>query len=375
MKKSRISLSILISILVFLIILFYIFYNLLPLIKSGGRFECKLAYTFVAPLGIITSTTAVVETSIKWLPTILVAADTFVNLASALVESKLESERLQRKYEESVDPPYFRAIFSYNLKNTYSKNKIYLYLGVIKEPLKVDYLSIKLTETIANLQRGVLKALCPTLVEEYVIPLNGISINKCKEEFYKEVLDKDKKEILDLFFSNKGERVTNISNITNIACLMYILANYVRRTYLESLKTSVKLGEGIAHYVFFVNYTSNQKIYLADLLVFLDLIEFRKNGKIISFYDEIYGENRQYCQELLNAKIYSYYYLYLLRKGILRPLCSPISDVNKIIAFYVDLNNIDEPKNEIIFDSPGIYRITIGYDGQGSILVISVKTD
>ncbi|MEM4958484.1 MAG: hypothetical protein QXX12_01240, partial [Nanopusillaceae archaeon] len=243
MKKSRISLGILISILVFLIILFYIFYNLLPLIKSGGRFECKLAYTFVAPLGIITSTTAVVETSIKWLPIILVAADAFVSLASALIESKSESERLQRRYEESVDPPYFRAIFSNNLKNTYSKNKIYLHLGVIKETLKANYLSIKLTETIANLQRGVLKALCPTLVEEYVIPLNGISINKCKEEFYKEVLDKDKKEILDVFFSSKGVVATNISNIT---CLMYILANYVRRTYLESLKTSVKLGEGIA---------------------------------------------------------------------------------------------------------------------------------
>ncbi|MEM1804808.1 MAG: hypothetical protein QXI77_02305 [Nanopusillaceae archaeon] len=372
MKKSRISLGILISILVFLIILFYIFYNLLPTIESGGRFECKLAYTLVAPLGIITSITAVVETSIRWLPIILVSADAFVTLVGAYHEAKAEADQLQYGYERCVDWPTSREIFSNKLKETYIRNKVYLYLGVIKETLKADYLNIKLTETIANLQRGVLKALCPTLVEKYVISLNEINIAKCRNTFYKEVLDEDKKEILALFFSNR----VNIADISNVTCLMYILASYVRKTYLESLKTSVKLGEGIAHYVFFVNYTSNQKIYLADLLVFLDLIEFKKNGKIISFYDEIYGENKQYCQEFLNAKIYLEYNLqYFLRKGIERPVCYPIGGVNKIIAFYVDLNNIDELKNEIIFDSPGIYRITIGYDGQGSILVISVKTE
>ncbi|MEM4772954.1 MAG: hypothetical protein QW648_03015, partial [Nanoarchaeales archaeon] len=221
-----------------------------------------------------------------------------------------------------------------------------------------------------------LKTLCPTLAEEYVIPLNGININKCKEEFYKEVLDKDKKEILDLFFSNKGERVTNISNISNITCLMYILANYVRRTYLESLKTSVKLGEGIAHYVFFVNYTLNQRIYLADLLAFLDFIEFKKDEKIVSFYDEVYGKYKQYCQEFSNAKIYlEYNNQYFSRKGIERQLCHPLDGINKIISFYINLDDINNPKNEIIFDSPGIYRITIGYDGQGSLLIISTKID
>ncbi|MEM4848633.1 MAG: hypothetical protein QXM55_03265, partial [Ignisphaera sp.] len=105
------------------------------------------------------------------------------------------------------------------------------------------------------------------LVEEHVILLNSINIDKCKSALYKEVLDKDKKEILNGFFSENS----------NLTCLMYILSDYVRNTYLESLKSSVKLGEGVSHYVLFVNYTLDQKIYLADLLTFLDIIEFRKN--------------------------------------------------------------------------------------------------
>ncbi|MEM4680532.1 MAG: hypothetical protein QW038_01920 [Nanopusillaceae archaeon] len=364
MKKSEISLSILISIFVFLIILFYIFFNLLPLIKSGGRFECKLAYAFSAPLGTITSPMAVVETSAKWLPLILISADAFVSLAGTLTESYAEARRWQSSYESCVDSPTFREIFSNNLKNSYSRNKIYLQLGVIKETLKTDYLNIRSTETIASLQRGILKALCPTLVEEHVILLNSINIDKCKSALYKEVLDKDKKEILNGFFSENS----------NLTCLMYILSNYVRNTYLESLKASVKLGEGISHYVLFVNYTLDQKIYLADLLAFLDIIEFRKNGKITSFYDEIYGEDKQYCKEILSANLYlEYNYQYYLRKGTGRPVCYPEDGINKIISFYFDLNNINDPKDEIIFDSPGVYRITIGYDGQGSILLISIK--
>ncbi|MEM4460704.1 MAG: hypothetical protein QXY70_01030 [Nanopusillaceae archaeon] len=364
MKKSEISLSILISIFVFLIILFYIFFNLLPLIKSGGRFECKLAYAFSAPLGTITSSMAVVEKSHEWLPMILISADAFVSLLGTLTESKLESTKLQRIYEESVDPPYFRAIFSYNLKNTYSKNKLYIYSGVIKGTLKTDNFNIRLTEMIARLQKGLLKSLCPTLVEEHVILLNSINIDKCKSALYKEVLDKDKKEILNGFFSENS----------NLTCLMYILSDYVRNTYLESLKSSVKLGEGVSHYVLFVNYTLDQKIYLADLLAFLDIIEFRKNEKITSFYDEIYGEDKQYCKEILSANLYlEYNYQYYLRKGTGRPVCYPEDGINKIISFYFDLNNINDPKDEIIFDSPGVYRITIGYDGQGSILLISIK--
>lgn len=327
--------------------------------KSGGRFECKIAYSLISPLGLVTSTMAVVETSSKWLPVVIIAADVFGDLVAAYFGARSEAEKIYYEYGECIDRILrdnlrTKELFLSNLKNTYKASKMYFHTEVIKQTIKIGYLNIGLTEYVARMQRGILKVLCPTVVEQYIIHTSALLLDECKKNLYKEIINNDKKEIVGNFLSIRP----------NLTCLMYILSVYVRNTYLETLKLSVRTGEGRTHYAFFVNYTLNQRAYLSDLLVFLDLMEFKKDEKIYTFYDEIYKNEKQIC------KYEGYFYInYKNRKE----LCDEDDGTMKIISFYIDLRNPDKSYEEIIFDSPGIYRISIGYDGQGSILIISTK--
>lgn len=355
-KKRTISLSIILSILAFLIIIIYIFYKLFPVLKSTGRFECKIAYVLVSPLGFITSAFAVVETAYKWLPLIILAADISSQAISAYLNARSEAKNLQYIYErECVDkPPSTRAIFAENLKNAYGSNKIYLYQSLFRQYPKVGGLNIDITTTVASLQRGILNTLCPTALEKYIITVSDMNIEKCIRDIYEDIVTEESKKIAEEFFKKNP----------NLTCLMYILSNYVKKTYLESLKLSVKLGEGRMHYAFFVNYTLNDVVYLSDLLVFLDLIEFEKDKEIKSIYKEIYGNNKQVCTK--EGQFYREY------KNI-KELCDQNDGIMKIIVFSTYLGTPDKHSNEIIFDTPGVYRVNIGYDGQGSLLIVSVR--
>ncbi|RDD52566.1 hypothetical protein BA065_00885 [Nanoarchaeota archaeon NZ13-N] len=377
MKKRSVSygtiLGILLAVIVFVFIIIVsrnIFYSA----NYAGRWECKFAYAISSPLGLFSQESAVVQQAGNWIVAGVILGTAATLVVGTLITKKYDVKGINYVRVESVSYSSFwtyferytlKEAFLTTVKKVFTNQKFLKGLAASAAASGLLYGLASASNSIAeNMQKPILEGLCKPKFEGY-IDTNDLESSTILEECIKNV----KRDIYNI---SKIEFLNSLdSSNKKLACVLYEISKLVVNTYGETIGANVKVGYGRVHYVLFINYSLDKYIYLSDLIAMLDLLGIDSNK---SYYDIIYEKSSAFAKG--EGDFYRAYNNFISQKFNKKIYISD-KGLPKIVVSCIKMgdNNVGTCGSDdtIILADKGLYGIYIFYDGQGSILINSIK--
>ncbi|MEM4588306.1 MAG: hypothetical protein QXW13_02210 [Nanopusillaceae archaeon] len=332
--------------------IFVILYYMFRGVGYAGRWNCKLAYSIAAPLGLFMDKNAAMQD--VGLKTAIATGVAVAGLVAAYAIGK--------KFDIT---PLTKAT-STILKNKYFQTAA---TTAIIGGIGLYALGNAVNTGLSHLQKPIVKNMCRmSNVEIDINKWDNSYLNKCIEDIKKEVKNANKISWINQYFGTNSDRSRRIR-----LCLAYQIARHIIYTFGETIGASVNMPFAHTHYAIVLKNSGPLSLTVADIIAVFDLIDIKENE---TFYEIFYQKSGANAEP--TGEIYNLYNRYCNSKSRSFSVSkdNKYKESIKLIGIYYDSINNQEKEDYIIYNSTynrQLYIILIKYTGLGEIVVISTR--